>query len=166
MADIAAFKKVKLAALLKWNDVSEDGWLKQGQKVLVTDPEMYNSMAELAAMKKLGKELTVNPPPITVPKHTVQSGEFLYKISKKYNIKLDALIRWNNLKANANLRVGQQLYVKNPNVFYIAAKKTKLSDIASLLGLTTLELQTWNRVDADGVVNAGTKVLIVNPEQY
>jgi type IV pilus assembly protein PilF len=166
LSDLANQFRVELAALLSWNGLSEDGWLKPGQKVLITDPELYNSMSEMSALKKVGEELTLNPPKVTVPIHKVKSGEFLYKISKKYNVKLNALIRWNRLSANAKLVIGQKLYVKNPNIFYIASKTTTLSDVGKLLGISLKDLQTWNQVDADGVVNAGTKVLIVNPELY
>lgn len=46
--------------------------------------------------------------------HTVQSGETLYSIAKKYNVKVDALQFLNAMKNN-NIEIGQKLIV-NPNL--------------------------------------------------
>ncbi|MEW6672104.1 MAG: LysM peptidoglycan-binding domain-containing protein [Thermodesulfobacteriota bacterium] len=43
--------------------------------------------------------------------HVVQAGENLYRISLRYNLKLDELLRLNNLKPGASIRVGQKLLV-------------------------------------------------------
>lgn len=46
--------------------------------------------------------------------HTVQAGETLYSIAKKYNVKVDALQFLNAMKNN-NIEVGQKLII-NPNL--------------------------------------------------
>jgi len=43
--------------------------------------------------------------------HTVQEGETLYRISKKYGISLKELRKLNNLSADQPLRAGQKLLV-------------------------------------------------------
>ncbi|MDF1591158.1 MAG: LysM peptidoglycan-binding domain-containing protein [Desulfobacterales bacterium] len=43
--------------------------------------------------------------------HVVQAGENLYRISLRYNIKLDELLRLNNLKPGAAIQPGQKLLV-------------------------------------------------------
>ena len=47
--------------------------------------------------------------------HTVQKSESLYAISVKYNIKISALKRWNNMSSKQKLFVGKKLYIENPN---------------------------------------------------
>ncbi|HNT73848.1 MAG TPA: LysM peptidoglycan-binding domain-containing protein [Anaerolineae bacterium] len=42
--------------------------------------------------------------------HTVQSGETLYRLSKTYNVTVDAIKQRNNLP-NENIQVGQQLII-------------------------------------------------------
>jgi hypothetical protein len=42
--------------------------------------------------------------------HTVRSGETLYRISKKYKVKIEDIKTWNNLPDN-NLKVGQDLVI-------------------------------------------------------
>lgn len=43
--------------------------------------------------------------------HVVQAGENLYRISLRYNLKLDELLRLNNLKPGAAIQPGQKLLV-------------------------------------------------------
>lgn len=47
--------------------------------------------------------------------HVVSVGDTLYGISVKYNIKIKALRRWNNLRSNQKLRINEILRIKNPN---------------------------------------------------
>lgn len=57
--------------------------------------------------------------PATVPgewiSHTVESGETLFAISRKYEASMDDLISWNNLSSN-NLQAGQKLKVGRTQV--------------------------------------------------
>jgi len=46
--------------------------------------------------------------------HTVKPGENLYSISMKYNIKLAALRKWNNISEKNKIRIGKKLYVVDP----------------------------------------------------
>jgi len=43
--------------------------------------------------------------------HTVQKGETLYRISKKYGVSVEKLQKLNNLSADQPLRIGQKLLV-------------------------------------------------------
>jgi len=45
--------------------------------------------------------------------HTVQAGETLFRIGRKYHVSVDHLKKWNNLKDN-NIEVGQKLVVAQP----------------------------------------------------
>ncbi len=47
--------------------------------------------------------------------HVVQSGENLYRISKKYNISTIELADWNNIAPNTTLYACQELNISNPN---------------------------------------------------
>lgn len=44
-------------------------------------------------------------------KYTIQPGDNLWTISQKNNIKLEKLLKINNLNANASIKPGQQLYI-------------------------------------------------------
>ena len=47
--------------------------------------------------------------------HFVQLGETVYAISRKYDVSVDDLKRWNQLTSN-DLSVGQELYIESPGV--------------------------------------------------
>jgi len=47
--------------------------------------------------------------------HIVSKGDTLYGISIKYNIKIKALRRWNNLTGNKKIRINDRLHLINPN---------------------------------------------------
>ncbi|MEI6894994.1 MAG: type IV pilus biogenesis/stability protein PilW [Colwellia sp.] len=51
--------------------------------------------------------------------HTVEPGQNLYNISVKYNVKLKALRKWNNISEQSNLRIGDVLYVVAPETVRI-----------------------------------------------
>ena len=51
---------------------------------------------------------------ITEALHTVTAGENLYNISVKYNVKLKALRTWNDISEKNKIRVGEKLYVVDP----------------------------------------------------
>ncbi|MBC2705866.1 MAG: LysM peptidoglycan-binding domain-containing protein [Desulfobacula sp.] len=44
--------------------------------------------------------------------HTVQKGETLYSISKKYNTSIASLLKLNNLSANAKIYPGSKMIVR------------------------------------------------------
>ncbi len=46
--------------------------------------------------------------------HKVLKGDNLYSISMKYNVKLDALRKWNNISEKNKIRIGKKLYVVDP----------------------------------------------------
>lgn len=46
--------------------------------------------------------------------HVVIAGDTLYGISIKYNIKMKALRRWNNLTGNKNIRINDKLHLIDP----------------------------------------------------
>jgi len=47
--------------------------------------------------------------------HVVNTGDTLFGISVKYNIKIKALRRWNNLSGNKKIRINDTLHLIDPN---------------------------------------------------
>jgi type IV pilus assembly protein PilF len=46
--------------------------------------------------------------------HELKSGETLYRLSLKYNVSVDQLIKWNNLVNISRLSIGQKIIVSQP----------------------------------------------------
>ncbi len=51
---------------------------------------------------------------ITLPIHIVAKGDSLYSISKKYNIHMKAIERWNGFNRKNILKIGDVIYLANP----------------------------------------------------
>ncbi len=77
----------------------------------------------IVAQKSLGKPAVINTSksaPVPVPPadkeqkvHVVMAGENLYQVSRKYNIMISTIRRWNDLKTE-NIHVGQILRLTKP----------------------------------------------------
>ncbi|MDX2303294.1 MAG: LysM peptidoglycan-binding domain-containing protein [Microscillaceae bacterium] len=96
--------QVPVQNLMKWNQLNQSSILKVGQKLYIA--------AETAT-----KELENIPQAPTTENtqniftHKVQKGETLYRISRKYNVSLDNIRKWNGLQ-NDNLYVGQTIKIQ------------------------------------------------------
>lgn len=62
--------------------------------------------------------------------HTVAPGESLWSISKKYDVKMDNLLRWNELENPDALSIGQNVRVKPPIVEVVENKVLSTHRIA------------------------------------
>lgn len=86
---------VSIRDIKKWNNM-ESNLLEVGQKLIV------------------GKaSAKADPPPQKtegVKTHTVQAGETLYSLSRKFNINIDELKEWNKISSN-EINVGQEIIV-------------------------------------------------------
>lgn len=99
--------------------------------------------------------------------HKVAAKETLFSIAKQYNVSIDELKAWNNLK-DYGLSQGQELIVKRPSGaaevvkaredkvatgFHRVEDKESLFSIAKKYGVTVQEIKDWN-----GIVGSDVKV--------
>ena len=99
--------------------------------------------------------------------YTVQKGDSLWSIAKKFNTTVDKIKELNNLSSNL-LSIGQVLKVNdessetpiNDNVYVVKAGDT-LYSIANKYGITVNEIKELNNLNGD-VLSVGQK-LIVKP---
>ena len=90
---IAQRYRVSVKSLQAWNKISDPGKLRAGRDLVV-----FHSPAPVA--KAAG-----------TMQHTVQSGDSLWSIARKYKVKLNDLIRWNGLQQKTLIRPGQSLKI-------------------------------------------------------
>lgn len=92
--DIAQTNAIQLASLMEFNNLKDPGFVKKGTKVRL------RQTAPIDADKKSSQYKV----------HQVQPKEGLYAISKKYNVSVEDLKRWNGL-SNNELTIGQELII-------------------------------------------------------
>ena len=112
--------------LFDLNHTDYKGWAKGLKKAgYATDPkypqkliyliEKYNLNAYDTQVKEAGYDATTLVATESETTHTVQKGDTLYSLSKKYYVSVDELKQINNLR-DASLSIGQELKVKGVNL--------------------------------------------------
>jgi membrane-bound lytic murein transglycosylase D len=135
---IAARFGVSTSDLLAWNKLDETSTIYPGQKLTL--------LAAESQQKPMGKIV-----------HTVQKGESLWSIARRYNVHVSDLITWNGLTNNSTLQVGQKLqiigetaagtggYTQNRSkITYTVQKGDNLGKIAEAYEVTVEAIQRWN----------------------
>lgn len=133
---------ISVGELAKWNQLDENKSLTIGQE-LSLNPEAEKG--------------TSNPSPAHGSIHEVQAGESLWTISRKYNLTVEELAKWNNLNVSAGLKPGQQLTLqegerKNPEyVTYIVRGGDSLYKIAKQYNTTVEEIMDLNKLSSSAL---------------
>ncbi len=117
--------------LAKYNNMSMKTVLRPGQKIMIP------SSSEAKAM--IGKKLTttkVKHGKVTTKKYqaipksgtyTVKSGDSLWKIARRFGVKISDLAAANNIEKNAMLKLGQKLTIPGKSVNSTQTKTTTLT---------------------------------------
>lgn len=97
--------------------------------------------------------------------HRVAAKETMFSIARHYNVSVDDIKAWNNLK-DGNLSVGQEILIKQKSAepvevkttaapsaakTHTVAPKETLFSISRLYGMSVAQLKEWNNLSADEV---------------
>lgn len=118
--DIAQKEGIRLNNLLQLNQLRNGMMPAVGEKLYLQ--EEAPAMPRLTSTIEIPKPQTKTQPSLKPSAetdyilHTVQPKETVYALSKKYEVSIDDIKTWNNLRAN-ELKIGQQLriYKKQAN---------------------------------------------------
>ncbi len=135
---IAARFGVRTHDLLEWNNLDESSKIYPGQELVL--------LAGESQQEPMGKIV-----------HSVQQGESLWSIAKRYNVHVSDLISWNGLSTDATLQIGQKIqvvsnsstgtggYTQNrTKIVYTVQKGDNLGKIAQAYDVTVEAIQRWN----------------------
>lgn len=90
---VARRYNVSVKQLIKWNRLDSGSVIKPGQKIIL--------------WKQAGSASTT--PRVRTIYYKVRRGDSLYRISRKYNVSVNEVRRWNNLPDGKHLQPGQKL---------------------------------------------------------
>ncbi|MBU1702157.1 MAG: LysM peptidoglycan-binding domain-containing protein [Candidatus Eisenbacteria bacterium] len=93
LSGIASRYGVTLSSLRSWNDLNRQSKIYPGQRIVLGNPG------------------TTDPSSAGLKWHVVHSGESLWKIAKKYGVRVGDLIAWNSLRQSSVLHPGQKLKI-------------------------------------------------------
>ncbi|KUM54290.1 type IV pilus biogenesis/stability protein PilW [Rheinheimera sp. EpRS3] len=107
---ISVQHNILLQRLMQWNQLTPASVIKAGQKIWLAEV----SNEQLQAAQPASRPAVVQQD-ISSPYHQVATGETMFAISYRYNIRLDRFLSWNNLTEQSRLKVGQQVYIVDPD---------------------------------------------------
>ena len=105
---IAQKYDISVNELLKINDFNSVKSVKAGMEIQVPLSKKGRFSFAKSEDKEAKKELEQE----TKDYHLVQKGETLFSIAKKYNIEVENLAVWNNMKSDQRLKVGDRISIK------------------------------------------------------
>lgn len=108
----------------------------------------------------------------SVNEHTVQQGETLFSISRKYDVSVDDLLLWNQLSSN-QVSVGQTLKLELPETdesednrqTHIVEAGETLYSISRTYKVSIAEIQQWNSIDGTNLETGQQLVLFPSDAQ-
>ncbi len=95
---------IELDDIIDWNGLNVMDGLQVNQALRLVVPKAYFSKLKEATKTIIKREVY----------HEVQKGETLWGISKKYNVTIEDILKWNN-KTDNNLDLGERLKILQDN---------------------------------------------------
>ncbi len=99
--------------------------------------------------------------------HTLQGGETLYSLARKYGVSVEALLQANGILDPSSLSVGMRLLIPSEgpqeNLRYTVKKGDTYYSIARSHGLTVDELLAMNGFNTSRVLRVGEILTLGNP---
>lgn len=156
---IAKSNNISVDTLIKDNAITNN-MVYPGQNLKIRIPNKSTIEIE----ECYGEDYT--PPNDTTPvltTYTVEKGDSLYQIAKKFGTTTDAIINLNNLKNN-NLTIGQKLKIPESNqnnnkITYTVKKGDSLYQIAKKYNTTVDSIIKKNNLKTNNL-NIGQKLII------
>jgi LysM repeat protein len=104
---IAQLEGIRLEALLQYNLLSNPAQQIEEGELL----NLQGMATQMPRLKTAAPAIAANAVPSSSAKtHVVEAKETIYSISRKYNVPVNMLLDWNNLK-NYDVKIGQELII-------------------------------------------------------
>ncbi|MCX6157382.1 MAG: LysM peptidoglycan-binding domain-containing protein [Ignavibacteriota bacterium] len=150
LSDIANTYDVTVSDLKDWNDLDGDK-IMVGQKLVVAEPKKTNTKEKTNTKK--------------AKTHKVKEGENLTEIADKYDVSVEDIREWNNLKKDV-IVPGQELIVSKTTKTKETSKETgkkthkvkkgdTLASISEEYDVSIKDLKKWNDLESDGTIYIG-----------
>ena len=93
--DLSRQYKVKVRSLASWNSMAPADTLKTGQKLVIWQNRKGTSTKRSSSLQSIH--------------YTVRKGDSLHRISARFKVSVNDLVKWNRIRRNAYLQPGQRL---------------------------------------------------------
>lgn len=99
--------RVSMHRLADWNGIALNDVLRPGQRLTIRGGAGTQETSQVSSVRKTSLPMTVNGH----VRYTVRRGDSLWKISRRFNVGVGSLLRWNELTPEEHLQPGQILDV-------------------------------------------------------
>jgi membrane-bound lytic murein transglycosylase D len=193
LSAIANKYDVSVSDLKKWNSLKSNAVASGKSLKIITNESVLKTVKKtpnvipseaikenqgLAASEEKEKKTIVNDAVTsnTANYYTVQKGDNLNLIAKKYNVTVAEIQEWNNL-SNGTIQQGSSLRVANKeldkkeelavapelkNIEYVVQKGDNLGIIAKKFGTSLVDLKQWNNLTDNNIALGSTLVVAKN----
>lgn len=93
--DLSRKYKVNVRSLASWNSMAPTDTLKTGQKLVIWQTSKGKSANRNSSLQSIH--------------YTVRKGDSLHRISARFKVSINDLVKWNRIRRNAYLQPGQRL---------------------------------------------------------
>ena len=163
LSHIAVKYNTTVKELRKINSISGNN-IRAGQHLLIPVASRGQSTYTLSSSQRLKAIQSNGKKNKTRVNHYVQSGESFWTISRKYNVNMHSLAKWNGMAIRDPLGQGQKLVVWTSNssstsapgkrkpsqtiqpISYTVRNGDSLSRIASRYSVSVSDLHRWNSI--------------------
>jgi len=96
--------------------------------------------------------------------HIVEPGDTLSAIADKYQLKLDDLIKWNNIENPDLIQVGQKIELSGHEApgdqIYVVQPGDTVSGIAERFGVRWVDIGAYNKLENLDLITVGEELVI------
>jgi peptidoglycan endopeptidase LytE len=173
---IAITYQITIQDLETWNNISRDTPLQSGQRLFIPGKDTKG----YATPTPFGMIVPAAPDADGRIVHEVAPYQALYTIAETYHISVERLLALNGLQADWSLQIGQKLLISPGNItpsptlspiqqltpaadgnyYHTVQSGETLSWIASLYGVSLVDLMTWNGMSNTSVIRPDQKLLL------
>ncbi|UCB53826.1 MAG: LysM peptidoglycan-binding domain-containing protein [Thiotrichales bacterium] len=158
LSHIAVKYNTTVKELRKINNISGNN-IRAGKHLLIPVASRGQSSYTLSSTQRLKAIQSNGKKNKTRVNHYVQNGESFWSISRKYNVNMHSLAKWNGMAVKDPLRKGQKLVVwtkgsskHKPSrtiqpIHYTVRSGDSLSRIASRYSVSVSDLHRWNTIE-------------------
>lgn len=151
---------VSMDDLMELNKAKAEAKLTLGQVLKLPANAHLSNEIQVASASKTTKNKASEVPEWYV----VKDGDNLAVLSRKYQVAVSDLMRWNKLDSKAVVKVGQKVRVHAPETvstgtYHTVRKGDTLWDISRRYGVTVQQILDWNSIP-DGKVKTGTRLKV------